>query len=86
MTDRPTAIYGATGYTGKLVAAELARRGASMVLSGRSPEKLEAAARAARDAGGDVVRIAPAPIDDPAALIAAFDGAATVINAAGPFV
>lgn len=28
----------------------------------------------------------PASIDDPQALIAAFDGAATVINAAGPFI
>jgi short subunit dehydrogenase-like uncharacterized protein len=37
----PIAVYGATGYTGRLVAAELRRRGAEFVLSGRNPAKLE---------------------------------------------
>src|SRR5581483_2563118 len=34
------ALLGATGYTGKLVAAELSRKGVPHRLGGRSPEKL----------------------------------------------
>ena len=37
-------IYGATGYTGKLVTREAARRGLDVVLAGRDPQKLEAVA------------------------------------------
>ena len=33
-------IYGATGYTGKLVAREAARRGLDVVLAGRDAKKL----------------------------------------------
>ena len=86
MTGRPIAIYGATGYTGKLIALELARRGVAMVLSGRSPERLAEAADAARAAGGDVVRVAPAGLEDAAALAGALEGCSAVINAAGPFI
>ena len=38
----PIAVNGATGFTGKLVAEELKRRGADIVIAGRSREKLEA--------------------------------------------
>ena len=44
----PIAVYGATGYTGKLVAAELAGSKAPFVLAGRSQAKLDALAAAAR--------------------------------------
>src|SRR5438034_1194971 len=37
----PIAVYGATGYTGRLIAAELRRRGAETVLAGRNRAKLE---------------------------------------------
>lgn len=84
--SRPIAVYGATGYTGRLIAAELARRGAPMVLAGRSAVKLEESAELARAAGGTVLRTAAAPLDDPGALVRALDGTAAVINAAGPFV
>ena len=40
----PIAVYGATGYTGKLIAAELAGSGLDFVLAGRSRMKLEALA------------------------------------------
>ena len=80
------AVYGATGYTGTLVAAELARRDVPMILAGRDALKLDAAAAAARAAGGEVVGVRAASVEDPQALIAALDGATTVINAAGPFV
>lgn len=78
-TDRPIAVYGATGFTGKLVAAELARRGARAVLSGRNAAKLAAVAAPY----GFEVR--PAAADDAAALEAAFAGCAAVIACAGPF-
>ncbi len=84
MTDmtRPIAVYGATGYTGKLVAAELQRRGLPTVLAGRSADKLRAVA-AAVGLPADAVRVAGT--DDPAALRAAFAGCAVVISCAGPF-
>lgn len=84
MADTPTgpiAVYGATGYTGRLVAAELRRRGADAVLAGRSEAKLEIVAE---DLGA-VVRIEAAPLDDSARLRAAFAGCTAVIACAGPF-
>jgi short subunit dehydrogenase-like uncharacterized protein len=77
----PIAVYGATGYTGRLVAAELARRGADFVLAGRSQAKLEIVAE---DAGGS--RIAVAALDDEQALRALLEPCAAVISCAGPFV
>jgi len=73
------ALNGASGYTGRLAVAELARRGLDAVLVGRDPERLRAAA-----AGTDFeVRIAD--IADPEALEVAFAGADAVVNTAGPF-
>ena len=78
----PIVVYGATGYTGRLVAGELARRGADFVLSGRSPGKL----RALADDLGHTAPIRPASLDDRDALRHAFGESAAVINCAGPFV
>ena len=77
----PVAVYGATGYTGRLVAAELAAAGADFVLSGRSRDKLDALAA---DLGGSPA-LKAASLDDPAALRGLLDGCAAVINCAGPF-
>jgi short subunit dehydrogenase-like uncharacterized protein len=77
------AVYGASGYTGGLVLAELARRGIPAVLVGRDPERLRAAAAAA---GRPTAETATASLDDPAALTEAFAGCAAVINCAGPFI
>ncbi len=79
-------VYGATGYTGRLVALELARQGIPMVLSGRSAQKVAARAREVAAAGGEVVREAPAALDDAAGLRAAMDGCDAVLNCAGPFI
>jgi hypothetical protein len=79
MTD-DVAIYGATGHTAKLVAAELRGRGLRPVLGGRNRAKLEAAARAL---GAAEVRIAE--IDRPAELRAFLKGCSAVVNCAGPF-
>jgi len=73
------ALNGASGYTGRLAAAELARRGIDAVLVGRDPARLAAAAAGT----GFEVRIAD--IGDPHALAGAFAGADAVINTAGPF-
>ena len=75
------AVYGATGYTGRLVAAELAEAGAEFVIAGRNPEKLESL-RADLDlqTPGRV-----AGVDDPASLRAMLADCAVVINCAGPF-
>jgi short subunit dehydrogenase-like uncharacterized protein len=74
------AVYGATGYTGRLVAAELARRGADFVLAGRSAEKLE---RLATEIGG--ADTAVAALDDGPALQRLLEPCAALISCAGPF-
>jgi short subunit dehydrogenase-like uncharacterized protein len=77
----PITVYGATGYTGRLVAAELAEAEADFVISGRSLEKLEALAN---ELGADVP-VKPATLDDPASLRSVFADSAVVIDCAGPF-
>lgn len=72
-------VYGATGYTGRLVAEQALRSGADVVLAGRDPDRL--AALAAR---WDVAT-AVAAADDSSALQAAFRGRDVVLNCAGPF-
>ena len=74
-------LYGATGYTGRLVTEELRRRGLDFVLAGRNPERLKQVSE--ERGGGAPTRAAAA--DDPRALREAFDGASVVINCAGPF-
>lgn len=76
----PVAVFGASGHTGRFVAAELARRGLTPLLAGRDADRLRAVADAHP---GAAVRIAS--IDDPDALDRALRGAAAVINCAGPF-
>lgn len=77
----PIAVYGATGYTGRLVAAELAGAKADFVISGRNARKL---ADLARELDGDVP-VQAAALDDPIALRSLLDDCAAVINCAGPF-
>ena len=79
----PVVVYGATGYTGKLVAAELARREVPMVLAGRSAEKLAAAAQLAGPLVQDVVA---ATLSDDAALRRVAAAGPVLANCAGPFV
>ncbi len=76
------AVYGASGFTGGLAAAELGRHGLSPVLVGRNAERLR---KAAADAGVADAEIRVAGLDDPVVLAAAFAGCDAVVNAAGPF-
>src|SRR2546425_12740545 len=73
------ALLGATGYTGKLVAEELARRGLPHRLGARSPERL-AALPGAEGRETFVVDAA-----DSTRLDAFLDGANALINTVGPF-
>jgi short subunit dehydrogenase-like uncharacterized protein len=77
----PIAVYGATGYTGRLVVAELAGAEADFIVSGRNPEKLEALR-------AEFQLEAPAraaQLDNPASLRALLAECAVVIDCAGPF-
>jgi short subunit dehydrogenase-like uncharacterized protein len=82
MSERaPVLVYGATGFTGKLVCAALRRRGVPFAIGGRSPEKLGALAEAF---GG--VEIALLDGTDAEALRVAIAGRTIVCACAGPFV
>jgi short subunit dehydrogenase-like uncharacterized protein len=74
------AVYGATGYTGRLVAHELSRQGADFLIAGRDEAKLRQLAGKLGD-----VPVAAASIDDPAALRSLLEPCAAVIACAGPF-
>lgn len=76
------AVYGATGYQGKLIVAELIRRGVRAVLVGRDEGRL---AQAASLTGVPDLERRVAALDDRDALVAAFADCAAVINSAGPF-
>jgi short subunit dehydrogenase-like uncharacterized protein len=76
------AVYGASGYQGKLVLAELARRNIDMLLVGRNGTRLR---EAATTAGTVDAEQRVADTDDHDALIAAFCECDAVINCAGPF-
>lgn len=77
----PIVVYGATGFTGTLVAHELRRRGLDMVLAGRGADKLAALA----DALGGALPTRAVALDDAAGLRDLLAGAGAVIACAGPF-
>ena len=70
----PIAVYGATGFTGTLVAEELKRREADFVISGRSQGKLDALSMRL---GG--VPVAAVSLDDAAGLRSLLEPCAAVI-------
>lgn len=75
------AVYGASGYTGRLVAAELGAARVPHVLAGRNRAKLEIVAE---DAGGHG-RVEAVALDDPDGLRDLLEPCAAVIACAGPF-
>jgi short subunit dehydrogenase-like uncharacterized protein len=81
MTAATIAVYGATGHTGRLVAAELAARDNDIVLAGRDAGALHALA----DELDTSVGVRVAALDDPAALRTVTENVAVMINCAGPF-
>jgi short subunit dehydrogenase-like uncharacterized protein len=72
-------IYGATGYTGKLVAAAAKTLGMAPLLAGRDAARLQVVAA---QYGFDHRRVA---LDDAAGLRAALAGIPLVLHIAGPF-
>ena len=73
-------LFGATGYTGKLTARALARRGASFAIAGRDRSKLDALAR---ETNGPDVHVAA--VGDTDALVRALEGTRVLITCVGPF-
>ena len=71
-------IYGASGYSGQLIAAAARAAGVRPIMCGRNAGKLRPLAREL-DLPMRVARLAPDELD------AALFGVATVLNAAGPF-
>ena len=80
MSSPPIAVYGATGHTGRLVAAELRARGREVILAGRDGGALKALAD---ELGG--LPVHQAALDDPEALRALAARAAVLVHCAGPF-
>ncbi|CAG9996312.1 unnamed protein product [Clonostachys byssicola] len=70
-------IYGATGYTGQLVAAEALRRGVDVVLLGRDKDAL------AKIPGAKETKAVG--LDDISSLAAAFEGSNVVLSCVAPF-
>lgn len=82
MRDVEVVLYGATGYTGRLIAQELDALGASFVVAGRDRAKLESLSSSLASRPP----VAVAALDDAAALDAAVSRGRVVLSAAGPFV
>jgi uncharacterized protein YbjT (DUF2867 family) len=74
------AVFGAYGHTGRFVVAELRDRGYVPLLVGRDAGKLQALA-----ASHPGLESRAASVDDADSLDRALDGAAAVVNCAGPF-
>ena len=79
--NRMIAVFGAYGHTGRFVVSELRKGGWTPILSGRDAGKLDKLGETY--AGLD---IRAASTDSPTSLDRALEGAAAVINCAGPFV
>ena len=73
-------LFGATGYTGRLTAEALSRKGADFVVAGRDHAKLEEVA--ARTGAADA-RVAK--VGDVDALVRALEDVAAIITCVGPF-
>ena len=76
---RKILVYGATGFSGRAVAAALCDAGHDVVVAGRDAGKVMALARRL-DVPGRVFSL-----DDPAELAEGLGGCMAVLNAAGPF-
>jgi len=85
MSKKPVVVYGASGYTGRLVCEYLREYNIPFIAAGRSGEKLNAAMKSnvagIETANYEVVEVAHTT----AALTKLFSGASVVLNTVGPF-
>lgn len=73
-------LFGATGFTGRLVAHALARRGADFAIAGRDPARLE---RLASETGGpQIYNVQAGDVDS---LARALNGSRVLVTCVGPF-
>ncbi|HEU4906522.1 MAG TPA: saccharopine dehydrogenase NADP-binding domain-containing protein [Solirubrobacterales bacterium] len=77
---RPIGVYGATGFTGRLIAGELKRAGVDFLTAGRNRGKLEGLSE---ELGG--VPVVAGAADDAAGLRGMLEGCSVVVGCAGPF-
>jgi len=85
MSKNPVIIYGASGYTGRLIAEYLRDYGIPFTAAGRSRAAVEAGMAAVpgiETAKFDIIEV-PHEVD---ALAAAFEGRTVVCNVVGPFI
>jgi short subunit dehydrogenase-like uncharacterized protein len=80
LPEQRVAVFGAAGHTGCFVVAELLRRGFNVIAVGRDRERL-----AVLTDGNDRIETRLATVEDSSLLDRALEGAAAVINCAGPF-
>jgi len=84
-SKKPVVVYGASGYTGRLVCEYLREYGIPFIAAGRSAEKLNAAMKSnvagIETAKYEVVEV----LHTTEALSALFKGASVVLNTVGPF-
>ncbi|HET6737765.1 MAG TPA: DUF5938 domain-containing protein [Kribbella sp.] len=85
MATKPVVVYGASGYTGRLVCEYLRHYHLPFVAAGRSEEKLKASMDS-NVPGIETADYEIAAVDhDVAALTELFTGASVVLNTVGPF-
>jgi short subunit dehydrogenase-like uncharacterized protein len=84
-SKKPVIVYGASGYTGRLICEYLREYGVPFIAAGRSAEKLNAAMKSnvagIETADYEVVEVAHTT----EALTKLFTGASVVLNTVGPF-
>lgn len=79
MLDRDWMLYGANGYTGRLIAEEAARRGLRPVLAGRNVHEIESLAKRLD------LAFRTFALDESGKVAEQLSGMAAVLNCAGPF-
>jgi short subunit dehydrogenase-like uncharacterized protein len=85
MSQKTIAVYGATGFTGRLIARRLAEQGMNFVIGGRSADRLAELASDLRDAYQVNPEYRVASLDEEASLDDFLTGVDVLINCAGPF-
>jgi short subunit dehydrogenase-like uncharacterized protein len=78
-------VYGATGFTGSLIARALRALSLDLVLAGRDATRLEALAAELAASGDGALSVRPAPAHDTTLLDQAMAGVRMVVGCAGPF-